>query len=167
VLQFSDRFPIRILVLMRTSLIPAQRICFPERQKYIPYGFPTDANGLVIRNPGGNLSLTNPLIDIDQSINERRTAAVLTNIFGEVKFTPWLKYRLNIGVQYRNFRRGAWTGPDATAHLNAKPNTAGYNTEENFSWVAENLLYADKTFGDIHTVGVTLLQSSQNPGVKL
>ena len=41
------------------------------------------------------------------------------------------------------------------------PNTAGYATEENFSWVVENLLYFDKTFANTHKIGVTLLQSSQ------
>src|SRR5690606_26915642 len=53
------------------------------------------------------------------------------------------------------------TGPKVTAHLSAAPNTARYETNENFAWVAENLLFIDKTFNDIHTIGVTLLQSAQ------
>ena len=126
-----------------------------------PYASPKDANGFWIRNPGGNLSLWNPLIDIDQALNERRSAAVLANTFAELKFTSWLKYRVNFGVQYRHFRGGSWTGPDATSHLTNRPNTAGYSTDENFSWVVENLLFFNKTFADKHNVGVTLLQSSQ------
>jgi TonB-linked SusC/RagA family outer membrane protein len=126
-----------------------------------PWAFPTDATGANIRNPGGNLNLWNPLIDIDQSKNNRRTSSALGNIYTEVKFTPWLKYRLNFGAQIRNFRSGSWTGPNVTAHLTARANTAAYAREENFSWVAENLLYFDKTFAKDHTVGVTLLQSSQ------
>lgn len=122
---------------------------------------PYDDNGVAIKNPGGNLNLWNPLIDIDESINERRTTSALGNIFTEIKFTPWLKYRVNFGAQLRNFRAGAWTGPNATAHLGAKPNTAGYSKDENFSWVIENLLYFDKKFGNDHNLGVTLLQSSQ------
>ena len=126
-----------------------------------PYALPTDANGAWIKNPG-NINLWNPLIDIDQSKNERRTTAVLSSLFTEIKFTPWLKYRLNFGVQYRNFRNGSWTGPDATSYLAVqKPNTAGYTTDQNFSWVVENLLYFNKTFAKVHAVGVTLLQSSQ------
>jgi TonB-linked SusC/RagA family outer membrane protein len=125
-----------------------------------PYALPKDANGFWIRNPGGNLSLWNPLIDIDQALNERRTASVLASVFTEIKFTPWLKYRANLGVQYRHFRSGAWTGPDATSHLTNRPSTASYGTDENFSWVLENLLFFNKTFGK-HAIGVTLLQSSQ------
>ena len=126
-----------------------------------PFAQPQDSLGAYIKNPGGNLNLWNPLIDIDQALNERRTTAILANLFTEVKFTPWLRYRLNFGAQLRNFRNGAWTGPNATSHLGAKPNTAGYSRDESFSWVAENLLYFDKTFAKDHTVGVTLLQSSQ------
>ncbi|HVF96457.1 MAG TPA: SusC/RagA family TonB-linked outer membrane protein, partial [Flavisolibacter sp.] len=126
-----------------------------------PWAQPTDAAGVYLRNPGGNLNTWNPLIDIDQSINNRRTSAALGNIYTEVKFTPWLKYRLNFGAQVRNFRSGAWTGPNVTAHLSARANTASYNREENFSWVAENLLYFDKSFGRNHTLGATFLQSSQ------
>lgn len=126
-----------------------------------PWAAPTDSTGAYVRNPGGNLSTWNPLIDIDQSINERRTASILSNIHAEVKFTPWLKYRVNFGAQVRNFRDGSWTGPNVTAHLSAKANTAGYDRDENFSWVVENLLYLDKTIASDHKIGITLLQSAQ------
>jgi TonB-linked SusC/RagA family outer membrane protein len=134
---------------------------YSRATEQLPYAQPYDAAGAFVRNPGGNLSLWNPLIDIDQSLNERRSTSIMANIFSEVKFTSWLKYRVNFGAQLRNFRNGAWTGPNATGHLTARPNTAGYSRDENFSWVAENLLYFDKTFGQVHDLGVTLLQSSQ------
>jgi TonB-dependent starch-binding outer membrane protein SusC len=126
-----------------------------------PWAMATDSTGAYVRNAGGNLTNFNPLIDIDQSVNERRIASVLSNLHAEVKFTPWLKYRVNFGAQIRNYRDGAWTGPNATPHLSAKANTASYDREENFSWVVENLLYLDKSFGDNHRLGVTLLQSAQ------
>jgi TonB-linked SusC/RagA family outer membrane protein len=126
-----------------------------------PYALPNDANGFPIKNPGGNIGLFNPLIDIDQVLNERRTAAVLAGVFAEIKFTQWLKYHVNFSGQYRNLRSGSWTGPDATSHLTNRPNTAGYSTQENFSWVVENLLYVDKTFAEKHKLNVTLLQSTQ------
>lgn len=126
-----------------------------------PYAMPRDENGNWIRNAGGNLNLWNPLIDIDQSKNDRRSVSAMANMFSEVKFTPWLRYRINFGAQFRNFRNGTWTGPDATNHLTNRANTAGYNREENFSWVAENLLYFDKAFTKDHVLGLTLLQSAQ------
>jgi TonB-linked SusC/RagA family outer membrane protein len=127
----------------------------------LPFAQPRDDNGFFIRNAGGDLNLWNPLIDIDQVLNDRRSSSTLANMFSEVKFTPWLKYRLNFGGQLRSFRNGSWTGQTATNHLTNRPNTAGYATQENFSWVAENLLYFDKSFANIHTLNVTLLQSVQ------
>jgi len=126
-----------------------------------PYALPKDSTGKWIYNPGGNLSLWNPLIDIDQAVNERRTSSVMTSIFSDLRFTPWLRYRVNFGAQYRHYRVGSWTGPDATSHLTNRPSTAGYATDENFSWVVENLLYFDKQLGKAHKLGVTLLQSAQ------
>ncbi len=126
-----------------------------------PYALPRDDNGFFIRNAGGNLSLWNPIIDIDQAKNDRRMTSVMANVFAEIKFTPWLKYRLNFGPQYRQFRGGVWRGPDATPHLSTTPSTASYATDENFAWVVENLLFVDKTFAKDHRIGVTLLQSSQ------
>ncbi|MCH7413141.1 TonB-dependent receptor [Belliella sp. R4-6] len=133
---------------------------FSRANNQFPYAVPRTPEGELIPNPGGNLNLWNPLMDIDQSLNERRTTSILANIFSEVTFTPWLKYRVNFGGQIRNFRNGSWTGPNSSNHLNLRPNTAGMSKDENFSWVAENLLFADKTFGD-HVFGFTLLQSSQ------
>lgn len=125
-----------------------------------PYALPYDANGFFAKNPGGNAQLWNPLADIGESLNERRSMAIMANIYAELKFTPWLKYRVNFGPQLRNFRNGSFVSTNATSHLKT-PGSGGYATQENFSWVVENLLYIDKTFGKDHTIGVTLLQSSQ------
>jgi TonB-linked SusC/RagA family outer membrane protein len=128
----------------------------------LPYAMPRNASGAYIYNPGGSLSVWNPLIDINQSINERRVSAIISSLYGEIKFTPWLKYRLNIGAQIRQNRTGAWTGSEATSHLVAKPNTAAYNTSQSFALIAENIVSLDKTFAENHTIGITLLQSSQS-----
>ncbi|TDH23538.1 TonB-dependent receptor [Segetibacter sp. 3557_3] len=134
---------------------------FSRAAEQYPWAQPTDANGVFIINPGGNLNQWNPLIDIEQAKNERRSSSIMANVFTEVKLTSWLKYRVNFGAQLRNFRNGAWTGPNATNHLTNRPNTAGYTHDENFSWVAENLLYFNKDFGKAHSLGATLLQSAQ------
>ncbi|WP_205509595.1 SusC/RagA family TonB-linked outer membrane protein [Longitalea arenae] len=135
---------------------------FGRATNMFPWASPTDSTGAFVRNPGGNLSNWNPLIDIGQSINERRAAAAFSNLHAEIKFTPWLKYRVNFGAQLRNTRNGSWTGPEVTSHLSARANTASYEREEHFSWIVENLLYFDKSFGNAHKLGVTLLQSSQH-----
>ena len=133
---------------------------FSRATDMFPYAMSYDAAGVLIRNPGGNVNLWNPLMDIGESINERRSTAIMANIYAEIKFTPWLKYRVNFGPQLRNFRNGTFVSLNASNYLKT-PGTAGYATQENFSWVVENLLYFDKTFANDHKIGVTLLQSSQ------
>ncbi|GAB3171079.1 hypothetical protein [Telluribacter humicola] len=41
-------------------------------------------------------------------------------------------------------------------------NYAQLNQTQRFSWTLDNLLYYDRTFGDEHTLGITLLQSASS-----
>jgi TonB-dependent starch-binding outer membrane protein SusC len=100
-----------------------------------PYANPYDENGIPIRSVGGNVDIFNPLVDIRNAINARRSSAVLANVFAEIRFTDWLRYRVNAGPQYRQFRSSAWRSSDATSYLSTSPSTASYAIEENFSWV--------------------------------
>ena len=124
-----------------------------------PYAVPYDKDGNYIMNPGGNLNVWNPLRDIDQSINQTKNTSVMANSFAEIRFTPWLKYHMNFGVQYRESLGGQWTGSKSTSNL-IQPSTAGYSTSMKLSYVLENLLYFDKTFNEIHTVNATIMQSA-------
>lgn len=125
---------------------------------------PYDDNGDMILYPGNNKSAPtwNPLIDIDNSNDERRAVNLQANLYAEVKFTSWLKYRMNFGSGFRYQRNGAWQGSQSTLRRTATPQTAAasYSTSDNFQYMLENLLYLDKTFGK-HTFGATLLQSVQ------
>lgn len=47
-------------------------------------------------------------------------------------------------------------GFDSTA-----PGAAYNNHSQNLSWALENLVYINKTFNDIHSLNVTLLQSAE------
>ena len=126
---------------------------------------PFDENGEMILYPGNNQAAPtwNPLIDIENSDDERRAMNLQANLYSEIKFTPWLKYRMNFGSGFRYQRNGAWQGSQSTLRRKANPQTSAgsYSTSENFQYMLENLLYFDKTFG-IHTIGATLLQSVQN-----
>jgi len=126
---------------------------------------PFDENGEMILYPGNNKSAPtwNPLIDLDNSSDERRAMNLQANLYTEIKFTSWLKYRMNFGSGFRYQRNGAWQGSQSTLRRTATPQTsaASYDTSENFQYMLENLLFFDKTIG-VHTFGATLLQSVQN-----
>jgi len=128
-------------------------------------GQPYDENGDYILYPGGNKTspVYNPLIDIDNSADTRKNTNIQANAFGEIRFTPWLKYRINFGAGLNRYNRGSWQSSQSTLRrttVNAG-SIASYETSDNFQYMIENLLYFDKKIG-IHTIGATLLQSNQS-----
>lgn len=128
-------------------------------------GQPYDENGDYILYPGGNKTtpIYNPLIDIDNSADHRNTTNIQANIFGEIRFTPWLKYRVNFGSGLNRYVRGTWQSSQSTLRriTTGAGSSASMQTSDNFQYMLENLLYFDKSFG-IHNLGATLMQSIQS-----
>ncbi len=130
-----------------------------------PLAQPYDTSGNLIDYPGNNAGapLWNPLIDIPATMDKRWGSNFQGNLYGEVKFTPWLKYRLNFGAGLQYSTKGTWQGKESTIRsvgANQTPTAAaGLEMNNYFQWLVENLLYVDKSFG-IHTINVTLLQSA-------
>jgi len=123
-------------------------------------------------NSDGSVLVTNDgdayhniLRDMNSSVNEYRYYAVNFSSFAEVTLLPWLKWRTNLGAQYRNSRLGSSYGAnfsnpygfDSTA-----PGVAYDAQSQNLSWTLENLVYINKTFNNIHKLNVTLLQSAES-----
>jgi TonB-linked SusC/RagA family outer membrane protein len=128
-------------------------------------GQPYDSDGNIILYPGGNKTtpIYNPIIDIDNTADRRNSTNIQANIYGEVHFTPWLRYRLNVGLGMNRYNRGTWQSSQSTLRVTTAGagSYASYETSDNFQYLIENLLYFDKTFG-IHTIGATLMQSNQS-----
>ncbi|WP_258104219.1 SusC/RagA family TonB-linked outer membrane protein [Marinoscillum sp. MHG1-6] len=129
-----------------------------------PMAQPYDTLGELIVFPGNNegAPLWNPLIDIDNTEDQRIRNYFQGTMFGEVQFTPWLKYRANVSAGMKNFRRGQWQGKESTVRRTGDPASgwADYYTSTGHQLLFDNLLYVDKTFG-IHTIGATFLHSYQ------
>ncbi len=125
---------------------------------------PRDVNGNLVTYPGGNKTapLYNPLIDINQSQDQRKTTNIQTNLFGEIKFTPWLRYHINYGMNINNYAQGAWQSSQSTLRMltAGAGAAASYETSKRHQTLIENLLYFDKSFG-AHTINATLMQSAQ------
>ena len=87
------------------------------------------------------------------------------NSYAEVNLFPWLRWRTNFGAQFRNSREGSYYGSYFTNPLNNSafsPNVAYNQHNQRMAWTLENLIYIDKTFNDIHTLGLTLMQSAEH-----
>jgi len=121
----------------------------------IPVYDPTVPGGFGIGNNNAITFGTNPIalqrLLVSTSTNNR----VLGNIFGEVQIFNFLRYRLNLGLEYHGFRDqqkrqyGVWRRNDATT-----PSYYGDDQGNELFGQAENTLTFDKSFGDHNLTAV-------------
>ena len=96
--------------------------------------------------------------------NEQLDFGSYNNIYGEVKIPgiEGLKYRLNIGLNFRTSRDGNFTGQGVFSFNPQNPSSASYDSSITRDYVLENQLIFDRTFADKHKVNFVGLYSSQN-----
>ncbi|REE05501.1 SusC/RagA family TonB-linked outer membrane protein [Marinoscillum furvescens] len=129
-----------------------------------PMSEPYDSLGNLNIYPGNNQGEPkfNPLIDLENTQDERVSNFFQTNLFGEIQLAPWLKYRMNFGGGIKNHRQGEWRGRASTLQRSAD-NPLGwgrYEYDKTDQWMVENIIYVDQQWG-IHNIAVTLLHSAQ------
>ncbi|WP_415327911.1 SusC/RagA family TonB-linked outer membrane protein [Chryseobacterium sp. MMS23-Vi53] len=97
----------------------------------------------------------------DKYIDETKSFASYNNLYGEVNLPlNGLKYRLNVGLDYRTANNGNYTGV-GVFNTNAQgPSNAGRGNNQTYHWVLENLLTYDRTFGK-HKVNAVGLYSAE------
>ena len=105
------------------------------------------------------------LEDLKESwINEQKTLGTYNTLFAEVEM-PWvkgLKYRINLGLNYRSTKQGSFTGEGVNDGGNPNnPSAASLLHNENINWAVENLITYDRTFNDKHNVNVVGMYSAE------
>ena len=135
----------------------------------MPYAPAFDENGKIL-SPDDGPSRHNVLLNIDEALNETRYYGFMLSSFAELDFgkiwTPLegVKWRTNFGTQYRNSREGSYYGDKFTnplGYASTEPNVAYNNHNQKLAWTLENMIFYNKTFNKIHTVGLTLMQSAE------
>ena len=84
------------------------------------------------------------------------------NFYGEIK-CPWvsgLKYRVNLGLNYRHNKNGSYTGTGVFSDSPSANSGAGSGNSTMWNWAIEHMLTYDKTFGD-HTINAVALYSAE------
>lgn len=139
--------------------------CYNEDGSYL-----TDAQSVSGTNDGTMTQQHNIVADMSEGTNEYRYYGLNLSSFVELEFgkiykpLDGLKWRTNFGTQFRQSREGSffgenWSNPYEFTSTAPK---VGYNNQAtNLSWTLENLIYYNKTFAKIHSVGLTLMQSAE------
>jgi TonB-dependent starch-binding outer membrane protein SusC len=123
-----------------------------------PYAVPYDSLGNRIDFPGGDDLVKNIVNEWEYNDNERKMLRAIGSFYAQVKLLPGLRYRVNFGPDFRNFRNGVFVDQKSINRIN-QPNYVYLANQNDFSWTLDNLLFYDKAFGN-HTIGATLLQTT-------
>ncbi len=127
----------------------------------LPIAVPYDAAGNVINYPGGDALIFTPLNSITGELDDRKTNRFFGSFYAEYELAKGLRYRANFGPDFTMFRRGMFQ-ESATNTRRGGTTYGRYQNDQRYNYTLENLLYYNKTLGEKHDFGVTLLQSIQN-----
>jgi TonB-linked SusC/RagA family outer membrane protein len=135
-----------------------------------PYGNTLNANplgavkkedGTLIFEPTNDALLSNPLSEIvpGAQIDNTKRFRIFNSIFAEVKIIDGLTYRLNLGPDFTQSRRGRFIGSETNARRRGDAQAFNEN-RFGFNFTMENILNYNKTLGK-HAFNFTGVQSIQ------
>lgn len=134
-----------------------------------PLATPYDANGNLKRTinmPVDNMYVqTKDVVENlkDEWLDDNKGFGSYNTVFAEVK-CPWvdgLKYRVNVGLNYRSSKEGVFTGTGVNSTTATTPNTASVQQDVTRNWAVENIITYDKTFAKKHQINITGLYSAE------
>lgn len=133
---------------------------------------PYDEDGNMVINPGGESGIYTIIDEWKKSTQLSQTMRALGNFsatidFGKIwKPAEGLTYKINFGPDFRHWREGVYID-GMSAHKINSDGSAGVNyarlqNRRDFSWTLDNMINFDRTFADLHKVGITLLQTASS-----
>ena len=131
-----------------------------------------DSTGKLILSPYGNpddkaMSYNPVLLQTNNNnwVDRVRRLRTFNSIYGEYQIYKDLKYRLNVGLDFRQQQDAQFRSADSKLKPSyfrvGQGNTASVNNSEGYGYTIENILTYDKQFGKIHRITATGLYSVQ------
>ncbi|PZX10642.1 hypothetical protein LX69_03312 [Breznakibacter xylanolyticus] len=99
----------------------------------------------------------------DKYIDQTRSFGSYNTMYGEVKIpgVEGLKYRINVGLNYRQSNSGSYTGEGVFSGNPKNLSTASVANSHRTNWAVENLLTYDRLFADKHQVNAVAMYSAE------
>jgi len=99
----------------------------------------------------------------DQWLNPIKTLGTYNNLYGELNIpgVKGLKYRINVGLNYRTSDNGSYTGTGITSTNATTPSVATIIHSVSLNKTIENLLTYDRNFGANNHLNLTALYSAE------
>jgi len=99
----------------------------------------------------------------DAILAKTRRIRTFNSLYGELLILDGLKYRINVGLDFREDQGGSYNGPGTFTNNNTSQasSNASISNAEAWTYTIENILSYDKTFKEKHRIGFTGLFSVQ------
>ncbi|MBD1432968.1 TonB-dependent receptor [Sphingobacterium sp. DN00404] len=116
---------------------------------YMQPSYPTDEyfNPLLINQP-------------DAWAQDRNRFNSFNSLYGEIRFTDYLKWRTNVGLTYTQNNYGHFNS-SKTPFRNGNPSEARVTFQPGTSWTIENLLYYEQTIAEKHKLNAVAMVSAE------
>ncbi|KAB7729946.1 SusC/RagA family TonB-linked outer membrane protein [Rudanella paleaurantiibacter] len=135
----------------------------PLTSPTLPDGTP---NLRPLRGTVDELSTMNPvtLDDANAIVQRRRRITTFNSLYGEVRILDGLKYRLNVGLDFRQENFGQYLGPNTIINAGSTlptQNSAAVQNGEAYRYTIDNILTYEKVFAEKHRLTFTGLYGVQ------
>ncbi len=99
----------------------------------------------------------------DAILAKNRRIRTFNSLYGELQIIEGLKYRINVGLDFRQDAGSGYNGPGTFTNSNTSQasSNASISNAEAWTYTIENLLMYDKTIKEKHRIGFTGLFSVQ------
>ena len=132
-----------------------------------PASFPLDEDGNYIELPGNDNSNYNILYDLVDGavVRQRKRDRVLANVYLEAKIIDGLSFRSSFSYDYDMYVDGDFRASKTRANTGGD-NTASVSNRRAYAYTLDNMLTYTKTFGSIHNLTATVVQSIEGSSVE-
>ena len=158
--QISSRFKAGVTFQYSHSLEDLDTGLYSNASKMWPASFPLDEDGNYIELPGNDNSNYNILYDLVDGavVRQRKRDRVLANVYLEAKIIDGLSFRSSFSYDYDMYVDGDFRASKTRANTGGD-NTASVSNRRAYAYTLDNMLTYTKTFGSIHNLTATVVQS--------
>ncbi len=101
-----------------------------------------------------NWLAANPAAYVRSAVDHLESINYFSSSFAEIKFTPWLKFRQNLGLSYNDSHRGSYYDRHTQEGKSPINGLASRSSNKWKGLTAESIFTFEKTFNNIHSLNV-------------
>lgn len=130
-----------------------------------PYNADGTLKERINRASGNNYVVTRDVLENlgDKYTNLKKIFGSYNTFYGEAElpYVKGLKYRINVGLNFRHQNRGSYTGQGVFSDSPSALSNGSITNELTTNWAVENLITYDKIFAEKHSLNFVAMYSAE------